>query len=106
MDKKTLRALKGSILKWELIVGGFESNKNGRNCTLCRTLARCEDCPVYLHTGIMHCGETPYSEFVVVAYDLAEYNHGLSLASNKKLRRLAQKEVDFLKSLLPKEGIA
>jgi len=47
MDAKTLKALKGSIKKWEKIIAGTGVDKGGDNCPLCKACGwNCRDCPV------------------------------------------------------------
>lgn len=52
MDARTLKALHGSIKKWEAIAKGTGTDKSGENCPLCQEFAYpsgkpfCHDCPV------------------------------------------------------------
>ena len=109
MDDVTFKALNGSIKKWEKIVTGEEVDKGGYNCPLCqmtRNDENCERCPVYQSGDDDmrdECGFTPYTDWGVHH----DSKHGIGLP--RKLlcdtcRKIAQKELDFLKSLLPKEG--
>lgn len=88
MDPATLVALKGSIAKWEGIVAGGPEG----DCPLCLMFFRgrpiediCVGCPVMERTGRRMCRGTPYWD-----------------DTNPKQ---AQAELDFLKSLLPKEAL-
>lgn len=88
MDKRTLKALKGSIKKWEKIVDGTGTDKGPDNCPLCKLFfdsTDCLGCPVNNATGKTGCRGTPYDDY--------------SLAADKHVPALA--ELDFLKSLLP-----
>jgi hypothetical protein len=102
MDAKTLEALKGSIKKWEGIVKGEIMDNGIDNCPLCELYFggyECQPCPVYLKTKRIDCDETPYMDWVA-------FWDGKSVdktANCPESRRLAQAEVDFLKSLLPKQ---
>ena len=92
MPAATLKALRGSIRKWEGIVAGTEEDYGEDNCPLCKLFLKkdCEGCPVSARTGKGSCFGTPYRDtlraFGKEAYDTA-----------------AQAEVDFLKSLLPRD---
>ena len=88
-NKKTLKALQGSIKKWENIVAGTGVDRGTENCPLCQLYInnRCEGCPVKKKTQLIGCLGTPYG-----AYE----------SSHKDHKKLAQAEVYFLKSLLPK----
>lgn len=94
MDAKTLKALRGSIKKWEGIVAGTMEDYGEDNCPLCKLFLKqnCEGCPVYARTHHEGCYETPYRE-TLKADGKEEYD------------RLAQAELDFLKSLLPTDAI-
>lgn len=91
MTKKTLKALRGSIQKWEKIVEGTGVDQGVYNCPLCQLFYRldCKGCPVFERTGYPFCDKTPYREW--------------EDDCTPELKKLAQAEVDFLKSLLPKE---
>ena len=105
MLKATQKALEHSITKkWEPIVAndGIEPF-GGPDCALCvrfdengdcirrnRLTYGFEVCPVAIATGRLSCTGTPYRK-----WDSAAYKPG------DKLRRLAQAELDFLKSLRP-----
>lgn len=101
MDAKTLRALKGSIRKWEKIVEGTGINLGPLNCPLCMVFIRhdypfnmrCRGCPVFEKTGLTGCRDTPYETF----HDLM--NGGG--ADQDQLHGAAIEEVAFLRSLLP-----
>lgn len=99
MDEKTLIALKGSIKKWEGILKGIRHNLGMHDCPLCKLFnnARysCNGCPVKERVNRTYCEGTPYYDFMY-----GERKYGIS---SKKYKKLAQKELDFLKSLLPKK---
>ena len=85
-------ALELSIEKWEDIVEGKGEDLGATNCALCQKYIKkeCVDCPVYKVTRKTACERTPYRE-----YEIAQ-----SLGKPARLlKKLAQKEVDFLKSL-------
>jgi len=105
MNKKTAKALEGSIKKWVNIRDNGGKDKTTRNCPLCELFyyeALCGDCPVALRTNDDCCGETPYilwvehheQKHVAVAKDL----DGLKVHC-PECKELADKEVKFLESL-------
>lgn len=97
MNAKTLKALRGSIAKWQAIVDGTGVDEGNKNCPLCQRFVyfwfgykkpiakMCVGCPVYEKTGKKGCRNTPYDD----------YAYGSDSIKN------AQAELDFLKSLLP-----
>lgn len=105
MPAETLKALKGSIAKWEAIVAGTGRDLGYHNCPLCSLFAeneRCAGCPVSAKSGKSGCWGTPYQETVLMTHEdggvaifpASHPRHEESLAS-------AQAELDFLRSLLP-----
>ena len=105
MDAKTLKALEGSIMKWEKIVDGKGIDDGIDNCPLCKLFylnGDCEECPVSKKTESYCCSETPYDEW----HDHQNDKH--PQFDEYKIRcdtckKLAEKELAFLKSLLPKK---
>ena len=108
MNKKTLKALKGSITKWKKIVKSPLANDKGlNNCPLCSEFydQACENCPVSIAVNEIYCDETPYAGWQ--NHHKAEHTKevGLSLGSIrgcKECLRHAKAELAFLESLLPK----
>lgn len=101
MDNRTETALRASIKHWEDIVKDpVNANIGASNCALCREFhiwfnpemdATCVGCPVFEFTGDDMCGSTPYYDFED-ARDVG--------ASEPELRRIATRELEFLKSFL------
>lgn len=94
MKAETLKALRGSIAKWEGVVAGTIEDKGPSNCPLCQLFIDnddCAGCPVAAFTGEDGCGDTPYED-----YSAAE-----GKGDEKAMERAANAEVAFLKSLLP-----
>lgn len=91
MNKRTLKALQGSIRKWQGVVDGRVKDKGPSNCPLCEVFFyhHCRGCPVAEHTGFSDCYDTPYDEWCEASTPAEE-------------RRAARHELAFLKSLLPK----
>lgn len=98
MNANTLEALKGSIAKWEAIVAGTGIDEGDKNCPLCQAFANCDGCPVAEMTEQYACEGTPYYKFRSA---LDEFP---GKAVTKKQKKLAQAELDFLRSLLPSEA--
>ena len=106
MNNKTLEALKGSIKKWEDIVDGVGSDAGGTNCPLCRLYysnGYCIKCPVSNNTGKGNCNGTPYANWAE-HFDIVHDNPWPQRVYNNcpECKDLAQKELDYLISLLPK----
>lgn len=103
MKKKTLDALKGSIHKWEQIRDGLIEDQGTHNCPLCKLFhdIHCVGCPIQQHTGKMNCAGSPYEDY----NDYVFYNDHNDYDPNDPdvEKKLAQDELDFLISLLPKE---
>ena len=98
MDKRTRTALEGSIAKWEAIVAGTGTDEGIDNCPLCQVFfyeqdasgELCEGCPVKEKTGQTGCEGSPYEDWREIPYIYGD-----------EAKRLAQAELDFLRSLLP-----
>lgn len=103
MDERTLKALRGSIKKWEDIVAGVGSDNGSNNCPLCAEFYdhRCTGCPVMESTGRRECINTPYyfwkSAHIISTFPLRVFDD--------KTRKAAQAELDFLRGLLPQEKL-
>jgi hypothetical protein len=110
LNKATLKALKGSIRKWERIVAGDGGDDGAANCPLCREfrfgvefgrVVDCVGCPVMAESGLPYCSGTPYTGWM-------QYHDGLARAfplnaSTPEEISLAQAELDFLRGLLPRK---
>ena len=87
MNATILKALKGSIKKWEGVVRGTVIDYGASNCPLCKLFyfkKDCTGCPVRKKTGHEACRKSPFV--------------------NWRMRVIgAQEELDFLKSLLPRK---
>ena len=96
MTPTALKALKGSIRKWQRIVDGSGSDKGRHNCPLCKIYYEkgCKGCPVMKATGKLECDGSPYD---------TDWDGGnlFNMADTDKQLVAAVKELRFLKSLLP-----
>ena len=103
MEKETKVALQESIEHWERLRDGTQRRGETTgvlDCALCqRFYPSCqrrneELCPVYMSTGWSLCRKSPYKKATVAFHN-----------NFKKAERynLINAEVQFLKSLLPKE---
>ena len=102
MPARTLKALKGSVRKWEKIVAGDMVDKADANCPLCQMFARitCDGCPVKAKSGQDQCWNTPY---LTKWKRVAGLGHTADSPAKKKA---AEAELRFLKSLLPRRSRA
>ena len=106
MDDTTLTALRGSIAKWEAIVAGTGGDQGPNNCPLCHLFhgAGCQNCPVAVAVERDMCAGTPYDDWSECPGTRFLTTLGWVVGDDES-RRLAQAELDFLKSLLPAQGI-
>lgn len=114
MTKRTLKALKGSIAKWETIVAGTGVDEGGENCPLCKMFVlnpareSCEGCPVMNRTGRDDCVGSPYISEWHRLNPWPTDEDGCEAWSrkveNEQHRAAARAELDFLKSLLPPDA--
>ena len=112
MDKKTLEALKKSIVKWERIVKSTKELDLGSvNCALCILFNAdgCGGCPIYKKTKKKYCRDTPHTEWTKHViddnYSSSYVGDGLRRKPGcRECLRLVREELNFLKSLLPKEN--
>ncbi len=87
MSKRVKRALRESVAIWERRAKGERVDEN---CPLCEVIVfgtQCKECPVARSSSepeIYGCNETPYWDW-----------------DEEQTSANAQKELDFLKSLLP-----
>ena len=108
MKPETLKALRGSIAKWDAIVDSADEFDNGSiNCPLCDLFlgeGDCLGCPVSEFTGSSGCSLTPYQTWAShLAVDHGLEEHPLHRVEGcAKCLKLAKAERDFLVSLLPK----
>ena len=110
MDKKTLEALKKSIIKWGKIAKSTKEKDLGSyNCGLCGLFGdvACVGCPIYSKTNKKYCRDTPYTEWTNhVSTHVINANYfgdgSRREPGCKECLKLAREELNFLKSLLPK----
>lgn len=112
MKKKTLKALKGSIKKWEDIVAKKATDQGERNCPLCKIFIRhslkkdCEGCPVAKAAKTSGCENTPYTKWAErsteTTIDNGDDFYWERKNDSDKANRAAKAMLKFLKSLLPK----
>lgn len=90
MKPETLRALKGSIAKWDLIAHGLKYDFGNINCPLCNLFYHeaCQGCPVSKLVGSIYCTSTPYIQYIQYRFTPAEYD-------------AVEAEIEFLIGLLP-----
>jgi hypothetical protein len=105
MDQRTLRALQGSIEKWERNLELAEENNlsaldlSRGSCPLCDLFWRydsgisCRGCPIFERTGFLRCQHTPYYRVGETQYE------NLQVACTAAI----EDEITLLRSLLPPE---
>ena len=111
MNAETLKALQGSIKKWQRIVASTEAEDKGvENCPLCGMFwsRGCGGCPVREATGLTACRGSPYSEWSTYMISHPALAHH-RIPGCKECLQLARAEIAFLVGLLPdkdkKQGI-
>lgn len=103
MNKKTLKALEGSIEKWRKIVAKEGVDESFSNCPLCKIFIDnfgCDGCPVAESKGTGGCSDTPYESWgshQAVAHN-AFYNGKIYCP---ECEDLARAELKFLEGLRP-----
>lgn len=105
MNLETKQALKESIEHWERLASGDRhpgEGIGGGHCSLCAKfdlgvpiILKCDGCPVSAFSGKPKCEETPYT-----GANCAGWKHGLD---SDEFKAAAQLELEFLRSLLPKD---
>lgn len=114
MTKTAERALRGSIRKWDSIAKGSGVDRGSQNCALCQEYlyraTDCSGCPVAAKTGQQHCEGTPYEQWCRErsgrVYHYAEDGDYMKTGyaiGDEDSRKIAEAEVKFLKSLLPRK---
>jgi hypothetical protein len=114
MNQETIEALKASIKQWEKNVYfaariSLDTNdikvcsKSSPLCVKFLRINGCEKCPVYLKTNRHYCLRTPYSDVRDILDVLNQTPKELSKNLQEELVLACEQELNFLKSLLPKE---
>lgn len=111
MNEITLKALKDSIAHWERMFLFTDKEEfkyervGGSFCALCSIHRQCQNCPVKIRTKRSACRKTPYTN-AHDAYSNVFWTPEKSPMRTKfiwnKWRVCALREINFLKSLLPK----
>ena len=96
MDDIVLKAIIGSIFKWDSIAFGYGEDLGANNCELCKTFS-CINCPYYLHT------ETNRLGVCGPAYRVWRSGTASIKAKSKKEIHAAKQVWLELLSLLPQE---
>jgi hypothetical protein len=101
MNARTLKALRGSIKKWEAIVAGTGVDQGTDNCPLCEEFFDdwCKGCPVNDASG-NSCNGTPYEAWEEAHYDPGIYFNDRTIKDDDSAIA-AVLELEFLRSLLP-----
>jgi hypothetical protein len=116
-EEEALKALEGSIMKWDAVCRGHGIDHGATNCPLCvyhdyLGAGNCNTCVVQISTGIAGCQCSPYEKWEAISGKLDSFEQvGKSQLPNyiKKfgieecsdLIEAAEAEVELLCSLLP-----
>jgi len=99
-----------SIEKWKDIINGDGYDHGSGNCALCSVYyngpTNCENCPVCIATGHSNCEETPYDNYEdSLGGDPVTINEARRIDAKRarNMLKVAKKELEFLKSLRPKQ---
>lgn len=117
MNKKTIKAIEGSVAKWDCIAQGIGTNQAVDDCPLCKLFINtgCNKypvCPVVLAIqGVGGCAGTPYESIslrngITVPKWIKEQSEyqtlvGLQNGLIAVTLDFIEEEVEFLVSLLP-----
>jgi hypothetical protein len=113
MDAETEIALRKSIAHWKQNAQAKtpeDASVTAKACALCVKFwydgSSCNGCPVLDKTGFTHCEGSPYFEASKAfrkweAMPADEYSEADMDDAREEFRKCAEKEVDFLISLLP-----
>jgi len=103
MTEKALKALRGSIKKWEKIVNGKGEDNAAANCPLCEEFLEenCVECPIAIIT-VPFCEASPYVDWCTHQYDIHNKIRTPHIVICPRCKKLAGKELKFLQKLLPK----
>jgi len=105
MNKETRKSLEESIQKWKLVVGGKEIDRGSENCALCQLfMTDCRDCPVGQYVNNSGCIKTPWEKWNLHHMGTHDKWWDLTVFDREgqecdRCKKLAQAELDFLKSL-------
>lgn len=98
------KPLENSIRHWRRVVASpLMVDTHCKSCALCKAyfssgMSLCNGCPVNARTGRIGCNGSPYNAFAD-ALDDAREAKSVSARTLKRLKKLAQAELDFLISL-------
>lgn len=110
MNRKTLKALKGSMNKWAEIRTGSGVEKGTDNCSLCKLFHTdhtevprylcCRGCPVFEKSGMRFCNNTPfvsYSKHATIINKAQDW----SVAKTPQAKGAATRMFKYLAALMP-----
>lgn len=109
MDKRTLKALHGSIRKWIKIATWKGGDEGSDNCPLCGEFLDndCGECPIAMKTCEEYCFNTPYrnwcKEFEALPCDTKYIYPEDTVVFSAKTQKAAEEMTLFLIDLLPEE---
>lgn len=100
MSKRAERALRASIKHWEIDIKEKKEQVLPDGCALCNLYINnsCINCPINIACG----GEGCHNNQPLCDY--CDYIHEEPNQIESRRKKLADKEIEFLESLLPKKG--
>ena len=102
LSNRQKTALRDSIKKWESIVNKSGEDEGWWNCACCINYRDfgCRSCPVFLYSNTTGCVDTPYEDWE--EHQLLEHDKAIApyRVECEECKEIAQRELDFLKSLL------
>jgi hypothetical protein len=111
MSDATLKALRESIAHWERMQAKWDCGEEpyGDDCALCRRFYEydapdgdtCTGCPVMVRTGEHGCEGSPWYAARVAWSNLKNYGENPKGERLQHWQAMAQKQIEFLRSLLP-----
>jgi hypothetical protein len=106
MDKETKEALEGSIEKWRKICEEGSWDQGLFNCPLCHLFHAggndCEGCIVRIKAEARFCRNTPYVDWR--NHHANEHSvRSIFIVKCDKCQEIAERELEFLKSLREEE---
>lgn len=102
ISKKQMKALNGSIEKWDQIRNRQGIDAGASNCPLCQLYnksGQCKQCVIYLETGKYFCRGSPYQEWVTHHTHFHSANRVRKASECLECDKLANDEYEFLKDL-------
>lgn len=101
-EKTVIKAIEGSISKWEKIVTGNGVDDGYENYPLCKLFITCNcvGCPIVKFSGVDECSNSQYFEWIRHQRRVHNEYNGASIVHCDKCKMLAEQELKFLRLVL------